>query len=228
LHPQGLNAAGTIAVRILMSFIRYCCVGCVATALLLGCCGPSQPAKSPAAQPQATAPALPAPPPTPAPQQPSQQTLRDRNVQQLIAQVEKAYANGEAAYRKGRVTEAKAEFDRAVDLLLTTGWGVPPLARGSYRLLRNVAPSAHWLEVTLVGRASNRPGLGACIAVEAGGRRQNRFRSAGTLYSQSLLPEHFGLGNAVGARVRVRWPSGTVQEVSAAADLQIEIVESHP
>ena len=104
-----------------MSVLRYCCTGCIASAVLLAGCGPSQPAKSPAAPPQATAPELPAPAPPPAPEQPAQQTLRDRNVQQLIAEVEKAYANGEAAYRKGRVTEAKAEFDRAVDLMLTTG-----------------------------------------------------------------------------------------------------------
>ena len=45
-------------------------------------------------------------------------------MQQLIDQVEKAYANGEAAYRKGHLPEAKAEFDRAVDLMLTTGLDV--------------------------------------------------------------------------------------------------------
>jgi membrane-bound lytic murein transglycosylase D len=74
-------------------------------------------------EPEATAPALPEPAqaPAPAPAPPSQQDLRERNVQNLIDQVEKAYANGEAAYRKGRLNEAKAEFDRAVDLLLTTG-----------------------------------------------------------------------------------------------------------
>jgi len=42
-------------------------------------------------------------------------------VQQLIEQVEKAYAAGDADYRKGRLPEAKAEFDRAVDLMLTSG-----------------------------------------------------------------------------------------------------------
>ena len=147
---------------------------------------------------------------------------------------------------------ADFDGDGRLDLLLTTGWGVPPLARGSYRLLRNVAPSAHWLDVTaglihgsrislsigfvavgialVVGVALGALAgyFGAWIDLEAGGRRQSRFRSGGTLYSQSLLPEHFGLGNAVDAHVRVRWPSGTVQEVSAAADQQIEIVESHP
>src|SRR5579863_7821011 len=105
-----------------MSSTRNCCVGCLTLALLLEGCGPSQPVKSPVATvPQETAPeekAM-APPLPPAP--PPQQTLRDQNVQQLIDQVEKAYANGESAYRKGHLTEAKGEFDRAVDLMLTTG-----------------------------------------------------------------------------------------------------------
>ena len=39
----------------------------------------------------------------------------------LIQQVEEAYAHGEADYRKGRLPEAKQEFDRAVDLMLTSG-----------------------------------------------------------------------------------------------------------
>ncbi len=42
-------------------------------------------------------------------------------MQQIIDQVERAYANGDAAYRKGRLPEAKAELDRAVDILLTCG-----------------------------------------------------------------------------------------------------------
>ena len=108
-----------------MSFIRYCCIGGVATAVVLVGCGPSQPVKSPAGvKPQATAPPLPAPAPAPAPQPQARPAQTDRNVQQLIAEVEKAYANGEAAYRKGRLTDAKAEFDRAVDMMLTTGLDV--------------------------------------------------------------------------------------------------------
>ena len=39
----------------------------------------------------------------------------------LIQQVEDAYAHGEAEYRKGRLREAKQEFDRAVDLMLLSG-----------------------------------------------------------------------------------------------------------
>ena len=104
-----------------MSVCRNCCAVCLALVVLLAGCGPSQQSKSPAVKPQATAPVLPPPAPAPAPEQPSQQALRDRAVQDLIQQVEKAYANGEAAYRKGRLTEAKAEFDRAIDMMLTAG-----------------------------------------------------------------------------------------------------------
>ena len=39
----------------------------------------------------------------------------------LIQQVETAYARGDADYRKGMLPEAKVEFDRAIDLMLTSG-----------------------------------------------------------------------------------------------------------
>ena len=42
-------------------------------------------------------------------------------MRQLIAQVEAAYAAGDADYRKGMLPEAKIQFDRAVDLMLSSG-----------------------------------------------------------------------------------------------------------
>jgi len=42
----------------------------------------------------------------------------------LIEQVEAAYARGEAAYRKGLLPEAKTQFDRAIDLLLSSGMDI--------------------------------------------------------------------------------------------------------
>ncbi|HEY1987090.1 MAG TPA: transglycosylase SLT domain-containing protein [Terracidiphilus sp.] len=105
-----------------MKLNQYCCVGCAALAFLLAGCDPSRTAKSPAAtQPQATAPALPKVPQNPAQEMPQQQELPQRRVDQLIQQVEKAYAQGDADYRKGRLPEAKSEFDHAVDLMLTSG-----------------------------------------------------------------------------------------------------------
>jgi membrane-bound lytic murein transglycosylase D len=56
--------------------------------------------------------------PAPAPHKPARE---QQQVRLLIRQVEDAYARGEAEYRKGRLREAKLEFDRAVDLMLLSG-----------------------------------------------------------------------------------------------------------
>jgi len=77
-----------------------------------------------AEEPQATAPALPAaarqaPPATAF--APQALTLEQQRVRLLIQQVESAYARGNADYRKGKLPEAKQEFDRAVDLMLASG-----------------------------------------------------------------------------------------------------------
>ena len=105
-----------------MGFIRYRCFGCAALLLLLAGCDPSHSPRSTAGQqPQSTAPALPAAPQTPEPALPTQQTLHQRRVQLLIDEVEKAYSQGDADYRKGHLPEAKIQFDRAVDLMLTSG-----------------------------------------------------------------------------------------------------------
>src|ERR1022692_2676633 len=103
---------------------RYRLFSSALLALLLAGCDPSQPLGARQGEkPQATAPALlpqpqaaqqvaPAPPP-PTPEQ--------QRVSLLIKQVEQAYAFGEADSRKGNLAEAKVEFDRAVDLMLSSG-----------------------------------------------------------------------------------------------------------
>ncbi len=101
--------------------VLVCCT--LPVAFTLNGCTPSQSEKAPVSQtPQATAPALPAPEvapaPAPAPPQPSAEELK---VKELIRQVEAAYAAGEADYRRGSLPEAKTQFDRAVDLMLTSG-----------------------------------------------------------------------------------------------------------
>ncbi len=103
-------------------------LGCAALALLLAGCDPSQKTSGPdGTQPQATAPALPSngaqqTPQVTAPQTaPQLTTAQQQQVQSLIRQVESAYGRGEADYRKGQLPEAKTEFDRAVDLMLSSG-----------------------------------------------------------------------------------------------------------
>lgn len=91
-----------------------------AAALLAAGCGP-QPVRSPAGQsPQATAPPLTQSAPGGA-QPPAFAPSQNQKHQQLIEQAEKTYASGMSNYRAGRLSAAKADFDRAVDLLLTSG-----------------------------------------------------------------------------------------------------------
>jgi len=75
--------------------------------------------------------------------------------------------------------------------------------------------SVNFLAVRLVGRRSNRDGLGAVVTVRAGGREQVQVHDGKSGYlAQSALPLYFGLGAAKRAEsIAVRWPDGRVQVV---------------
>ena len=109
-----------------MVFFRFRWFAYAALALLLtGCPGPGAKAPTAAQTPQATAPAVQAPAPaTPAPQGPSPEAVHQEQIQKLIEQVNAAYAAGDADYLKGRLPEAKVQFDHAVDLMLTSGFDI--------------------------------------------------------------------------------------------------------
>ena len=71
----------------------------------------------------------------------SQQALHQQQLQQLIQQVNAAYAAGDADYRKGRLAEAKIEFDHAVDLMLSSGFDIksdPSLEAVFNRIVDNI------------------------------------------------------------------------------------------
>jgi len=99
---------------------------CAVLVLSLSGCDPTAPGTVPAGQsPQATAPTLsPAPPQAALPVAPPPLTREQQRVRVLIGQVEQAYALGDANYRKGKLPEAKAEFDRAIDLMLLSGFDI--------------------------------------------------------------------------------------------------------
>jgi hypothetical protein len=72
-----------------------------------------------------------------------------------------------------------------------------------------------FLKVKLVGRISNRSGIGARVAVSTSGSRYTQVNDGKSGYlSQSDLPLYFGLGDAATVEaVRVLWPSGEQQSL---------------
>jgi hypothetical protein len=78
----------------------------------------------------------------------------------------------------------------------------------------------HWIELKLVGTRSNRDAIGARVTVKTPTRSMIREVDGGNGYAgQSMQRVHFGLG-ATGAvtSIQIRWPSGTIQSVSAPID----------
>jgi hypothetical protein len=82
-------------------------------------------------------------------------------------------------------------------------------------LFRNTGNANGWLELDLVGSASNRDGLGAKVFVTAGNIKQYREQNGGYhRWSQNYTRLHFGLGSNDYADIEVDWPSGLVEKYS--------------
>jgi enediyne biosynthesis protein E4 len=133
-------------------------------------------------------------------------------------------AAGEALDRK-RVGRGAAfgdcDGDGRVDIVMTS-------VNDEATLLRNVSLGGHgWLAVDLVGRRSNRDGIGARITAQVGGRRLTQEIHGGASYlSQSDLRAHFGLGAAeTVSELEVRWPSGVVDRLRDVRGRQVVTVE---
>jgi hypothetical protein len=97
----------------------------------------------------------------------------------------------------------------------------PSLLRNDYS-----GPNA-WLAVRLVGRRSNRFGLGATVIVSSGGSRQAQaVLSQSSYYSHDDLRLHFGLGRSEKAdAIEVRWPSGEVDVLRDVAGRRVVTIE---
>ena len=81
-------------------------------------------------------------------------------------------------------------------------------------ILRNESPTAnHWLEICLIGRTSNRDGVGARVRVVSGELAQVAEVHSGRGYqSHSGTRLHFGLGKRDRVdRVEVRWLGGSLE-----------------
>jgi hypothetical protein len=103
--------------------------------------------------------------------------------------------------------------DGDLDLLITNNGQTADLLRndGGHR--------GGALSVRLVGRQSNRDGIGARVRATVGVRVQVREVKAGSSYlGQGDTRVHLGLGVAAGVdRLEVRWPTGVTEVMPAVA-----------
>ncbi len=74
-----------------------------------------------------------------------------------------------------------------------------------------------WVGFRLEGTLSNRDAIGARVEIMVGDRRQiGEVRSGGSYLSHNDMLVHFGLGESARIdEVRIRWPSGEIEELEA-------------
>ena len=103
----------------------------------------------------------------------------------------------------------------------------------------NATIKRNWIKVRLVGKKSNRTGVGARITVTAmtntqensGAGKQplrqiEEVRSGGSYYSQNDLRIHFGLDQAVKAdTIEIHWPSGEKDVLKDMAANRLYVIE---
>jgi len=113
---------------------------------------------------------------------------------------------GLASVARGRGA-ALADFNR--DGLLDV---VVVNRRAPIEIYQNVTLAAgNWLDIRLHQNAPNVDAVGAWIELKSGDKLQSREITVGGGHASGVSgPEHFGIGNADTAEVRVIWPNGTV------------------
>ena len=102
------------------------------------------------------------------------------------------------------------EGDGDLDIVTNEFNGVPQVLLSDLSQRR---AGLRYVEVVLAGKTSNRDGLGAVVAVEAGDQVYTQVQDGQSGYlSQSVFGLYFGLGEEEAVdRLTVRWPSGQVQ-----------------
>ena len=94
-------------------------------------------------------------------------------------------------------------------------------------LLRNdLAGSAHWLKVLLVGTTSNRSAIGSRVTAAYDGKVQaQEVNAQSSFYSVHDRRLHFGLGPATTADLTIRWTNGASERLNRVAADQLVVVK---
>ncbi len=116
---------------------------------------------------------------------------------------------------------ADIDADGDLDIVVTQVGRSPLLLRNDQRL------GHHWLRIKLIGRKSNRDGIGAWVEVLSEGQTQRRQVMPTRSYlSQVELPVTFGLGDATTIDlVRVIWPDGSEQALRDVGIEQLLVIQ---
>ena len=139
--------------------------------------------------------------------------------------------------RKGRIRVLGTLSSRSAVILDVNGDGALDIVTNEFEAAPQVLISdlakrhrVRYLQVALRGTVSNRQGLGAKVAVVAGGRTQTQWNDGKSGYlSQSALPLYFGLGDAERVdRVEVDWPSGRKSVVDRGVSLNSTLTVDEP
>ncbi|MBR9763958.1 MAG: CRTAC1 family protein [Rhodobacteraceae bacterium] len=124
-------------------------------------------------------------------------------------------ADGSFAERAGEAGLASMARARGAALADLDNDGRLDLAvvnrRAPLEIYENVTPAGHWLLVGLAAPAPNTAGIGSVIEVRAGDQVQTREVTIGGGHASGHAGlQHFGLGTADRAEIRVTWPDGKV------------------
>ena len=105
---------------------------------------------------------------------------------------------------------ADYDHDGDLDIVVTTNHGPAYLFRNDGGNHNN------WISLRLVGRKSNRDGIGAVVHLTSkSGKQSNMVRSGSSYCSQSDLALTFGLGSDNEVQTaEITWPSGTKQSLT--------------
>jgi len=99
------------------------------------------------------------------------------------------------------------------------------------KLFRNDSTRGNWIKIILKGVDAESHGIGSKIEVEAGGRKMIREIDGGasSIFSQSSMTAHVGLGNAIKIdKITIYWTGGNKQTITNIAINQLMTITEIP